>query len=135
MFFDKPGVIDKVDEANRRNLSKFGSHVRTRARRSIRKRKKSAPAGQPPYSHQGMLRDLIFFGYDQSSKSVVVGAALSNRTRRRVSTKRAPQLLEFGGTTTLFGGKVAEYAGNPYMGPAFREELPRFAGLFANSVK
>lgn len=126
-FFDSPAVLAKVAAGKRRGLSKFGAFVRRRSRSSIRKRKASSPPGQPPSSHAGQLR-LIFFAWDQSAESVVVGP---------VSTEgggRAPQLLEFGGTATRRRrdgrSRQLHYAGNPFMAPALDAELPKFASQF-----
>ncbi len=92
VFFDDDKILDAVDKATRRNLSKFGAYVRQRARRSIRKRKKASAPGAPPSSHTGNLKRGIVFGYDRTRGSVVVGP-IKNRSGV------APQTLEHGGFT------------------------------------
>ena len=143
-FFDRAVVINAVDRATLRVLSKFGAFVRTRAESSIRKRKKASLAGDPPSSHVGLLKALIFFSFDQGSRSVVIGPTLINRPTG------APEVLEYGGDTTVTdyqfrrrGGKNVREAktrrihvkARPYMNPAFQAELPGLPAMWANSVR
>lgn len=82
-FFDKPAVRDAMDRATVRVFSRFGATVRLTARRSIRKIGKKGEAskpGQPPKSRTGLLREHIYYAYDKQSRSVVIGAALLNRS-------------------------------------------------------
>ncbi len=133
MFFDRKAVAGAVDRATRKVLSKFGAFVRTTAKHSIRKRKGASPPGSPPSSHMGLLKRLIFFGYDTTRKSVVIGPA-----PLRASVE-APPLLEYGGRArrkTRKGKSVmATYRSRPFMGPAFEKEKPKLPALWANSVK
>jgi hypothetical protein len=118
-FFDRKLVMDKMGEATRRALSKAGAFIRTRARTSIRKRKKISKPGSPPSSHVGTLKKLLFFGYDPSAKSVVVGPAAFGKAE-------APSLLEFGGQVkraTRRGRKTMVYRPRPFMGPALQREV------------
>jgi len=129
-FFDRKAVTDAIDAGTRKVLSKFGAFVRTRARSSIRTRKKSSPPGQPPSSHAGDLKRLIFFAYDAVSKSLIVGPIPFRKGE-------APRLLEHGGTTTVktrSGSKVKHYRGNPFMEPAAKAELPGFRDLLRGMV-
>ena len=136
MFFDTAKVRRAVSDGTRKVLSKFGAFVRTAARHSIRKRKAVSQPGQPPSSHVGLLRKLIYFGYDANRRSVVIGP-----TPLR-GTAEAPPLLEYGGRTRLFikksrKGKVvsATYRARPFMGPAFEREKAKLPALWAGSVK
>lgn len=126
-FFDSDKVKGLVDKAARRVLSKFGAFVRQRARSSIRSRKKPALPGQPPSSHEGSLKRLIFFAYDPAAKSVVVGPT-------RFREGEAPGLLEKGGRVGR-KGKVQRYRGNPFMLPAAAAELPKFRESLRNMVR
>lgn len=161
-FFDSSRVLARVDRARRRVLSRFGAFVRTRARSSIRKRKKASAPGQPPSSHEGSLKRLLFFAYDASSRSVVVGPVPFQRGE-------APELLEEGGTAIrrrrvrpagsrkasapqaaafrrlVAAGRItrpepeyvtyqATYRARPYMAPAAEAERPKFAPLWRDSV-
>lgn len=125
-FFDRNKVRRAVDRANRQSLSRAGALVRGIARKSIRKPrgKGTAPPGQPPYSHVGLLRKLIFFLFENRKKTVVVGPAKINKPGR------APQLLEHGGRNR----KGDYYRGNPYVGPALKTAEPKLAEQWRDSV-
>jgi len=130
-FFDRKAVTDAIDAGTRKVLSKFGAYVRTRAKTSIRTRKKSSPPGQPPSSHAGDLKRLIFFAYDTEGKSLIVGPIPFRKGE-------APRLLEHGGTTTVktkSGSKVTRYRGNPFMAPAAKAELPGFENSLRGMIK
>jgi len=133
MFFDSKKVLSAVDRATRKVLSKFGAFVRTTARHSIRKRKAASKPGEPPSSHVGTLRRLIFFGYDVERRSVVIGPTPFR------SEAEAPPLLEYGGHAPRRDRKgkrvTATYRPRPFMGPAFEREQPKLPALWANSVK
>ncbi len=136
LFFDRQTVVRAVDKAKRLALSKAGAFIRITARHSIRTRKGSAPPGTPPHSHTGLLKRFIFFGYDPTTESVVVGPARINRTTD------APHTLEFGGTTAVERrrkGKVrarkVRIAPRPFMGPALEKERPNLPKTWANSVR
>lgn len=122
-FFDTEKVRRMVDAGTRRALSKAGAFIRTRARSSIRRRKDVSRPGQPPSSHEGSLRKLLFFAYDARTKSVVVGPVPFKRGE-------APALLERGGMATR-RGKQARYRPRPFMLPALEAEKPNIPGAFA----
>jgi hypothetical protein len=135
LFFDRLKVQRAVDRAKRAVLARAGAFIRTAARHSIRKRKGSAPPGQPPHSHEGSLRRLIFFGYDRGTDSVVVGPVGFNRSN-------APNVLEFGGKTVVErrrrgkrGRRSVRIAKRAYMGPALEKERSKLPKLWANSVR
>lgn len=136
LFFDRPKVMRSVDRAKRRSLSKAGAFIRQRARTSIRKRKRSSPPGQPPSSHTGLLRRFILFGYDRRSDSVVVGPVGFRRSR-------APNVLEFGGRTTVESRRqgrrrnkrTVRIAARPYMRPALEKERSNLPKVWRNSVR
>lgn len=135
MFFDRPRIVAALDRTKRKALSRGGAFIRQAAKTSIRKRKGSAPPGKPPYSHEGSLRRLILFGYDQRTDSVVVGPV-------GFSKSTAPNVLEFGGTTVItrrVKGRLVrqrvKIAARPYMGPALEKEKPKLPKAWANSVR
>ena len=135
MFFDRVTVIRAVDGAKRKVLSKAGAFIRTAAKTSIRKRKKSAPAGSPPHSHEGSLRRLILFGYDKAADSVVVGPVGFKKST-------APSVLEHGGETVVLSrrrgrltSRKVKIAPRPYMAPAREKELPKLPLLWRNSIR
>jgi hypothetical protein len=134
MFFDRAVVRSRVDIATRRVLSRFGAFVRRTAKGSIRKRRRTSAPGQPPSSHTGLLRRFIFFGYDPSARSVIIGPAqLTGQGRGD-----APSLLEYGGTFTgeqRGRRKTRRYRARPFMGPAFEKEQPKLPGMWQDSIR
>lgn len=133
-FFDQAAVVKAVSVAKRKAFSKAGAFVRTRARSSIRRRKKSSPPGQPPSAHSGEIK-LIFFAWDAKAESVVVGPVLYRSAR---GPRLGAKLLERGGEAAVptAEGRLRRvfYRGNPFMAPALKAEAPKFAGLFKGSV-
>ena len=124
LFFDTPRVQREVDAATRRALGKAGAFIRQRARTSIR---------NPPSSHAGHLRRLIFFAYDPAGQTVVIGPVPFRKGE-------APRLLEFGGTTTHRSRSTGRtrrrvYRKRSFMGPAMEAETPNLPGFFRNSVR
>jgi hypothetical protein len=135
-FFDRKAVINAVDKATRKVLSRFGAFVRTRSRSSIRKRKKVSAPGSPPSSHAGLLKKFLFFAYDDSRKSVVVGPVRIGGT---VDPDALPA-LEHGGESVIEerkGGKRKRISikARPFMGPALAKELPGLPAMWKNSVR
>ena len=120
--FDSKKVIRRVSKTRRKVLSRFGAFVRQTAKRSIRKRKRTASPGNPPSSHTGLLRRFIWFGYDSAAQSVVIGPASLSQNGRG----QAPENLEYG---------KRKYKARPFMGPAFEKEKPQLSKLWRNSVK
>lgn len=162
MFFDGQRVLDAVDAAERRVLSRFGAFLRTRARSKIRsagKRGAVSEPGQPPRWHvpEPNLRT-IYFAYEPLRHTVVVGpVALNQKPTRDMATGRVPGVLERGGGLILFereiGGKwfsgrprsKRRFTGRtrhrtvlikarPFMAPSLAEEAPKFPSLWADQV-
>ena len=150
MFFDSKPVVASTDKATRRNLSKFGAFTRKTSKRSIRKRKRISQPGKPPSSHESTLKRLIFFGYDPSKRSVVIGP-LQKRSGR--SGANVPRTLEEGGRIpflTFQNARISKRSGRvrvdvvrkqnlfikarPYMGPAFKKEQSKTSSIWRNSI-
>lgn len=126
-FFDSPKVMRAVKSEKRRMLSKLGAFTRRTARSSMRKRKKPAPAGQPPSVHEGSYKRLTYFAWDGSRESVVVGAIPFK------ASSLMPELTEHGGETTVKtkrGTVQQQYQPHPAMRLAMNKELPKFARMF-----
>ena len=85
MFFDRRAVIDAIGRANVKVLSRAGAFIQRRAKSSIRKRKRASRPGEPPSSHVGTLRNLIYFGFDTGTRSVVVGPTPVGHDRHRAA--------------------------------------------------
>jgi hypothetical protein len=141
-FFDRQIVIDAVGRAGAKNLSKAGSFIRRAARSSLRRRKKVSPPGEPPSVHtQDRVATLknIWFVFEPRQRSVVVGPLKLERSRLEGSNRpTVPALHELGGFAVVTNRKRkrrAKYPPRPFMGPAMERELPKFVGLWANSVK
>ncbi len=119
LFFDRPGIIEALGKGRAAALSKAGAFVRTRGRSKLRRRKASAPANQPPSSHDGSLKDKTYFSYDPQSRSVVIGPAKFK--------KGAADIIEKGGEETLTDkhgkSRRVTYPPHPWMGPALAEEI------------
>ena len=137
MFFDRKAVTSRVDRATRRVLSKFGAFVRRGAKSSIRRRKRASAPGEPPSSHSGLLRRFIFFGYDRTRRSVVIGPQMLNQ-----KVGDAPHALEHGGTSTVVEGtrrkrrkRRVKISARPFMGPAFERERPKLPAMWRDSVR
>jgi hypothetical protein len=134
MFFDSPAVTKAVEASEREPLSKAGAFIRRDAQQSIRSGKKSAQPFSPPKSHTGLFKRNIFFGWDASSRSVVVGAALFAKN----AGNSVPALLEGGGPGLVRRrGKLlrANFQPHPYMGPAREKNEEKIGSVFADSVK
>lgn len=84
---------------------------------------KSSQPGEPPRTRDGQIKRFLFFVYDPSTNSVIVGpAAQSNSTG-------APATLEFGGKSKL--GYIAK---RPYMRPAEERVRRQYLQLWRNSI-
>ncbi len=95
-FFDSQAVIDAVGVAGARVGMRQGGLVKTIMQRSMRRRKKASPPGQPPSAHAGQLRDLIAFAFDPATKSMVCGPTPFGKGH-------APEIQDKGGTVPVKG--------------------------------
>lgn len=161
MFLDRPVITRAVGAARIKVLKHAGGFARTTARRSIRRRKGVSLPGKPPYSHVGLLRDRLFFGYDTVTQSVVVGP------EKLAKFGAVPYMLEYGGTTIakrnirfpnkmgtirksrskkrsvrraakthiIKQGTVMTIKPRPYMGPAFDATLEKFPQMWRDSIR
>jgi len=132
-FFDRSRVIAATSAAERRVLSRFGAFVRQRARTSMRRSDGTAPPGSPPYAHTGLLRTHLYFAWDGSRRSVVVGPARLNQ-----KAGDAPRVLEYGGVVIRRDGngtRVTRVRPRPFMVPAFNQELQRLPPLWRSAIR
>lgn len=124
-----------IKPARRLKLSEMGDEQRERsiyfidrAKREGRPKPKLpfAPSrpGDPPRSRVGLLRQFIFFAYDDSTRSVVIGPA------RIGGSGTAPGVLELGGVNDT-GGRVAA---RPYMRPAELDSRALYLELWKDCV-
>lgn len=98
--------------------------------------KVSSRPGHPPLNQTGLLRQFIFFAYDSSSDSVVIGPARLN------TASGAPETLEYGGSTTVAvrekgrtGKRRVRIAARPFMRPAFEQEMAKLSAMWRDSIR
>ena len=161
LFFNSKKVIDRVDAARRRVLSRQGAFVRTAARSSIRKRKKASAPGQPPSSHEGSLKRFLLFYYDPQAETVVIGPQRTSTAATGVGGEPATQVLEYGGDVLMhevqrkgrwvrrppraaakeagYGARTrvrrARVAARPYMAPALERAMKDLAKDWKGEVR
>jgi len=167
LFFDRAKVRNAVDRATRRALSKAGADIRRTAKTSIKsalkpkrppaglrgdklkkwfasdRARRSSKPGQPPRSHTGLLKRRIFFAFEPSNVSVVIGP----EKLRSVKGRDVPHSLEFGGNVVVEERRLRRnqkpivvkrsvmIAPRPYMGPALALEIPKLPKRWNNSVR
>jgi len=153
-FFDRAGVLSNVDRQTRKNLSKFGAFLRAAIRTRLKYGDDSSEPGASPVIHKTMsrpgkvsaktgkagkpqsvspLRELVFFAYDESRKSVVVGPA-----RLQGKPGNAPAALEYGGPSVIKNGdgtRTVTIRPRPYLAPSFEQVKKELPAIWASSVK
>lgn len=132
-FLDSPKIQKFIDQKTKKVFVRFGGTVRKTAQFSMRTRKGTAPAGQPPYAHdKKLLRKLLFFFYDVETKTVVIGPIRLDKT----ADQHIPKLMEEGGKIARVtrSGKtvVHEYDEHPFMKPAFDKHIGKLAEMYRN---
>ncbi len=153
-FFDRQPVLNAVDRATRKVLSRFGGAVRLRAKYSIRKapkvdvatgqrlgpgrkrkdvvtREAISDPGDPPFSHVGTVGKLIYYAYESDTKGVVIGPERFG--------KGTVSALEHGGTISIGPtrkrkGRRVTIAARPFMSVAFEAELKTMPPMWQGSV-
>lgn len=113
-FFNKELISRQADKGHARYQTKMGAFIRRQMKGLIRYSKKSSTPGSPPKAHktsgfsrvkrgsdgivkrqqQSPLRELIFFAYDPSTRSTVIGPA-------KFGSTKAAQVLEHGGNAVV----------------------------------
>lgn len=124
-----------MDRGTLTALSKAGAFVRRTAKvltrlkggRGKSKQRISKP-GSPPLMHTGQLNKNIYFGFDSSKRTVVIGPT-------RFGTGKAPGALEFGGSSVNSHGKTISVQKHSYMGPALDQNRSQIPAAFSNTVK
>jgi len=131
-FFDEKTVNDAVARARVIALRAGGALVRRLARAGIKRRRGTSKPGDQPFSHEGDLKKLLYFDYDRTSESEVIGPI-------KTGNKNVPNLLEFGGSTTQRfkhgGSRTINYRKHPYMAPALEQAAPQLPSHWRNSVR
>ena len=116
-------ALAKAKQGNFKSLGHAAAAIRLTARRSIRKRKKASPEGQPPHTRQGQLRGAILFAVEKEKGVAVIGPDHSK--------------VGASGSAHEHGGryKRQRYPKRPFMGPALEKTKDRLPKLWAGSVK
>ncbi len=116
-------VLAKAQQGNFKSLGHAGAAIRLTAKRSIRRRKKASPEGQPPSTRKGQLRGAIRYEVEKQKDLVVIGPDHS-----KVGTS---------GSAHEHGGKYKRqrYPKRPFMGPALEKTKDRLPKVWAGSVK
>jgi hypothetical protein len=91
LFFDRPKMQKLMDRTTFRTLQNFGRYTRTTIRNSLKSKKGPSAPGQPPHSHLGLLRRLVFFFVDPRRRDVSIGPTGFG------GSPAVPGLLERGG--------------------------------------
>lgn len=157
--------VDKATMKNLSKFGAFVRRTAKGLIRKVGKKGTPSKPGQPPKSRTGILKEFIFFAFDPAARSVVVGPAKTNQVFFNGAGKpvkgTVPAVLEFGGSIGVlewylegrkkwvradlrFKRKLAErktrirtvkVAARPYMQPAFKKEAPKFASIWADTVR
>lgn len=118
-FFNAAEVLAAADAGTVKALSKMGAFVRRKQKSLVRYRKKVSQPGEPPSAHRSErftqtkvnrkgesktqssspFREMIFFGYDARTRSVVEGPA--QFFKQQATGKTVPETLEQGGEVVL----------------------------------
>jgi hypothetical protein len=152
-FFDRAKVMKALGKAKLDIFKEFGRLVRKRAQASLKYAKDISAPGSPPHAHRtgrrtkiskktgkprtynvSPLREFLFFAYDTSSQSVVIGPARLGGT---VDPNALPA-LERGGSSTAKGRKglrSISVRARPFMGPAAAAEIPGLPRMWRDSVR
>ena len=121
--FDAGRVEKAVKAASFGNLGHAGGAIRLAARRSIKKRKKASPPGEPPHTRRGQLRGAIVYAVEKDEQCVVIGPQYQ-------SVGDVGMAHEFGGR---FRGQT--YPKRAFMGPALEKVKDRLPKYWADSVR
>lgn len=152
-FFDRAAVMNAVGAAKVRIFNDYGRAVRAGAQRSLKYADGPSAAGQPPHAHKSrtrtrtskstgktrtrsvsFLREFLFYKYDKSTESVVIGPERLDST---VDPRSLPA-LEYGGPSTILDHgkrKNVTIAAHPFMHPAAAAEAPGLPERWRNSVR
>jgi hypothetical protein len=121
--FDGKKVRDAARKGSITSLGHAGAAIRLQARHSIRKGKKPSPAGTPPHTRKGRLRNAIKYAVTEGKQSVVIGPDYV--------------VAADSGVAHEFGGRFRRerYDKRPFMGPALENVKDRLPSMWAGSVK
>jgi len=137
-FFDTKVVKQSIDRKKRAFLSKFGAFTRRDAQQSIRpagKRDISSRPGEPPRGHTKVLKRKIFFAFEPTRETVVIGPVIVAAAEGKAEALEA---LEEGGRTTVIERlrngstkkRKVKIAARPFMLPAFTRQSANISSIW-----
>lgn len=117
-FFDREEVIKRIGRVNAKRLLRAGAFIGKRARTSIKRRKRSSPAGSPPFAHSThptrTLKNIQWWNIYASGEAVTVGPVKLPNSKSSWLDLRgntAPALHEFGSDVLV---TEERYRGSPF---------------------
>lgn len=134
-------LIKPAKRATKKTIDQLSPEVRKRYHVAVAMAKKqgkpkpklprlsySAAPGEPPVSQTGLLRDHVYYSFDQGTRSVVIGPA-------RLNSKTANlRSLEEGGPTVNQFGKTVTLKPHPFMRPALSNRQAAVNNCFRNAL-
>lgn len=97
MFLNKSAVIAAMDRKNQKVLYRTGGFGRKVMRSGMRRRKNASQPGEYPSAHAGQLKELIYFGIDETNSLVIGPTVFPGAKGKAGGGKTVPQLLNEGG--------------------------------------
>ena len=120
--FNRRPVIKAADKAAFRNIFHAAASIRKIAGGSIERSKEPSLPGKPPHTKRGLLKRALRFQVAPDKQSAVIGP-------------RASIAGQVGAAHELGGSyKGQTFKKRPFMEPALKEAIPRFAGSFRGSI-
>jgi len=114
----------KVEQSNFQNIGHAAATLRMIARRSIRKRKRPAPEGEPPHTQTKRLKTSILYAVDRRRESAIIGPSY-----HVIGVAGAEH--EHG---RRFRGRRPQQDARPFMGPALKKAAPRMPRFWRASL-
>lgn len=81
----------------------------------------SSKPGEPPRRRSGLIHQLLFAIFDESTKSVVIGPI----GKRKLGKDSVPERIEYGDS---------DLAARPFMSPAFEKTKAKYVHLWKDSI-
>jgi hypothetical protein len=121
--FDASKVVKSARAGSIKSLGHAGAAIRLGARHSIRKSPKASPAGTPPHTRKGRIRNAIKYAVVAAAQSVLIGPDV--------------EVAGTSGKAHEFGGRYKRemYDRRSFMGPALEKTKDRLPPLWAGSIK
>lgn len=152
-FLDRKAVIAAIGKVKAKNFNEAGRQVRAKAQKSLVYSDKTSAPGGPPHAHKSrwlkktsrrtgktrirrvsFLREFLYYRYDKTSQSVVIGPS---RLRTTVDPGALPA-LEQGGTAKILDHgetKRVRIRARPFMGPALAAVAPSLPQIWRDSIR